>query len=353
MQNDALMATQDNLAAGAAARRCTVINVGDLSPANDPFTQLLNDEVDCIGLSGLPSNLIERRAKGIKISRYRAAFQASLAVRPNHVVISHLPLMTAAVATAMSLLARRAPHLAFSFNFTDMPTGGRLTYFRNALSKVDRFAVYSRFEVRRYADHFDIDPDLLRPVIWTQDVPVVQSDPALSLNRAYVCALGGEGRDFNLLIEAARRLGPTMPMVVIARPHSLQGIALPEHVQVLTNISSGRAWRIAADSVGVLIPLKAPDTCCGHITLVSAKMLGLPIATTFSHATREYVDGREAVLECHPNDVGAFADLIRRLFDERSELAHKAAQAASIERKFHHRSQWADYLRSFLEKSAY
>ena len=340
-------------AVGSAKKRYTAINVADLSPADDPFTQLLDDEVDWISYSGLPSNLIERKVQRIKISRYRAAFQASRAVRPGHFVISHLPLMTAAVATSMSLLAKDAPHLAFSFNFTDLPTGRRLGYFRKALSKVDRFAVYSHFEVKRYSEHFDLAPGLLQPVIWTQEMPAVQSDPALPLGRSYVCALGGEGRDFDLLIEAARRLGPTMPMVVIARPHSLQGVALPDHVQLLTNIPAERAWRIAVDSLGVLIPLKSPETCCGHITLVSAKMLGLPVATTFAHATREYVEGREAVLQCNSNDVAAFAGLIERLFDEQSELARKAKLAATVEQKFHDRSHWADYLRSFIRQSAF
>ncbi len=70
----------------------------------------------------------------------------------------------------------------------------------------------------------------------------------------------------------------------------------------------------------MLVPLKTRETCCGHITLVSTKLLGLPMITTRAYATREYVEGREAVLECEPGDVTAFTALAQRLVDERDVL---------------------------------
>lgn len=332
--------------------RVIAINVADLSPVNDPFTQINSDDIDWISFSGIPRNWLERRVGKFKLSSYRAALEAARSVRPGNIVISHLPGMAAVVATALAAIGKRPPHLAFSFNFTDLPVGLRHSFHCRAFSQVDQFAVYSRFEVDRYAQHFDIDPALVKPVIWTQAVPAVQSGPGIAITGPYVCALGGEGRDFRMLIDAARLLGPAFPMVVIARPHSLLGLSIPDHVTVLTNVPAMRAWRIAADSVGVLIPLKAVDTCCGHITMVSAKMLGLPIATTYSHATREYVEGRKAILQSQPSDAGAFAALIEQLFDQATELRQAARSVVLAECELHSRDRWAAYLKEFLRKAA-
>ena len=333
---------------GDERRLRRAINVADLSPVNDMFTTLAPDAINWRGFSGLPANEIERRVRGLKISRYRAALQAVAGLGKGEMVVTHLPLMTAATSVAMALFRKRNPHLAFSFNFTELPEGRRLAYLTRALRTVDQFAIYSSFERDLYAGHFDLDPSRFKPVIWTQDVPAVQSEPALPPGAPYVCAIGGEGRDFATLLEAARRVGPALRFVIVARPHSLEKLSIPDHVQVLTNIPSQRAWRIACDSLGVLIPLKSKETCCGQITLVSAKMLGLPIVTTGAYATREYVEGRAGILECDPGDPEAFSRLIQRLMDERVRLLEMARQAAPAERAFHDREQWADYLRGFV-----
>jgi hypothetical protein len=329
--------------------RLAAINVPELSPADDAFTHLVTQTpLDWIRLSGVPANAIERNVRGVKLSRYRAALQAALAVQPGRFVISHLPLMSAAVSQAMAMLRRRAPHLAFAFNFTTLPDGMRLRYMRQALARVDQFTIFSQHERALYSNLFGIEPERFVPVMWTQDAPPVQAEPGLAGDQPYLCAIGGEGRDFAMLMETARRLGPAVKMVVIARPHSLGSVSVPDHVEVLANIPLARVWRIATDSLGVLVPLKARETCCGHITLVATKLLGLPMITTHAYATREYVEGREAVLECEPGDVAAFTALAQRLVDERDVMRAAAQKAIPHERDVHDRRHWADHLDAFI-----
>jgi len=332
----------------SAAVRPVAINVPDLSPADDRFVELAPDLLDWIRLTGLPSNIIERHMPRLRLSRYRAALQAARAVRPGRFVITHLPSMSAVTARALRLLHRRAPHLAFAFNFTDLPTGRRLDFMRRSLQDVDRFAVFSHYEAPLYARYFDLDPARLQPVIWTQNAPAVQAEPGLAPGAPYVCAIGGEGRDFATLLEAVRRIGPALRVVVIARPHSLIGLDVPHHVEVLTNIASARCWRIATDSMGVLVPLKSRETCCGHVTLVAAKLLGIPVATTRSEATVEYCEGRAAVLQCDPADPAAYRLLIDQLVQDHAALTAVAQRDAPAERAFHDREHWADYLRRFV-----
>ena len=329
----------------------TAINVPDISPADDAFTQLsTRHPLNWVRLSGLPSNVLERHVRGVRVSRYRAAAQAVLAADKDCFVISHLPLMTAAVAHLLRVRGRHVPHLGFAFNFTKLPGGWRHAYLRNALSRVDQLTVFSSYEKTLYAEYFGIDQSRFVPVIWTQDAPPVQAEPGIDLKTPYLCAIGGEGRDFALLIETAKRLEPGITMVIIARPHSLAGLSIPDNVTVLTNIPLARTWRIAQDSLGVLVPLLGRDTCCGQITLVSAKLLGVPLATTWAHATREYVQGRTAVLECEPGDAKAFAGLANRLVGEAGTLRLAARSGADAERGIHDRSHWAEHVDAFIAK---
>ena len=329
----------------------TAINVPDISPADDAFTQLpTRHPLNWVRLSGLPSNVLERHVRGVRVSRYRAAAQAVLAAGKDCFIISHLPLMTAAVAHLLRVRGRHVPHLGFAFNFTKLPGGWRHAYLRNALSRVDQLTVFSSYEKTLYAEHFGIDPSRFVPVIWTQGAPPVQTEPGIDLKTPYLCAIGGEGRDFTLLIETAKRLEPGITMVIIARPHSLAGLSIPDNVTVLTNIPLARTWRIAQDSLGVLVPLLGRDTCCGQITLVSAKLLGVPLATTWAHATREYVQGRAAVLECEPGDVIAFANMANKLVAEKREFRLMAVSQMSMECSIHDRHHWAEHVDAFIKQ---
>lgn len=329
----------------------TAINVPDISPADDAFTRLpTRHPLNWVRLSGLPSNVLERHVRGVRVSRYRAAAQAVLAAGKDCFVISHLPLMTAAVAHLLRVRGRRVPHLGFAFNFTKLPGGRRHAYLRNALSRVDQLTVFSSYEKTLYAEHFDIDPSRFVPVIWTQGAPPVQAEPGIDLKTPYLCAIGGEGRDFALLIETAKRLEPGITMVIIARPHSLAGLSIPDNVTVLANIPLARTWRIAQDSMGVLVPLLDRDTCCGHITVVSAKLLGLPLVTTWAHATWEYVRHRPASLVCEPGDAKAFISLANQLVAETDVLRLAAQSAVAAEQEIHDPRHWAEHMDLFIEK---
>lgn len=337
------------MAPAAEYKPIPVVNVPDISPKSDAFADLQTASViEWTRLSGLPQNIVERNFKFVRFSRYRASIQAALAAKSDGYLISHLPLMTASVAHALKIFRKNVPHLGFAFNFTNLPSGKRLSYLRHSLRSVDQFAVFSRYEQGLYANLFELPPERIVPVIWTQDSPPVDRDSVTASAKPTLCAIGGEGRDFRLLLDVARRLGTAARLVIIARPHSLAGLAIPDNVDVLTNIPLARVWGIASASNGVLLPLRDENTCCGHITLVSAKLLGLPLATTRAYATQEYVDGRAAVLSCEPNDAKAFADLAARMLDEPDLLATAARASSSYERDFHRRHHWATYVDDFI-----
>ncbi|WP_174273326.1 glycosyltransferase [Sphingomonas bacterium] len=326
-----------------------IVYAPDITPTDDRFIDLEDraGPVEWVRLSGLPATAIERRITRPRLSRYRAAWQAARAAGDRSIVISGLPLMTGAVANALTLARKHPAHLAFAFNFTTLPNGARRAWLARSFAGVTQFTPFAAYERDLYARTFGIDPAKIKPVIWTQEAPAI-APPGPPPRRPYVCAIGGEGRDFGTLLDALARRPRGIDAIIVARPHSLTGLTLPDGVQVLSNLPFDRTWRIAVDSLGVLVPLRDEETCCGHLTLVCAKLLGVPLVTSFSKGTIEYVEDREAVLVTPPNDAVALRQAIERLGDEAAALQAAAGAAVPAETAFHDRSKWADYLADFL-----
>jgi glycosyltransferase involved in cell wall biosynthesis len=316
---------------GSAAR--WLVNVADLSPAGAKFVELPAD-IHWLDFSGLPQNLLERLVSKPKISRYRAAFQAARAAR-GMPIISHLPRMTAAVSKAQSLLRQSSPHVAFSFNFTDLPVGRTHRYMANAFSSVDEFFVFSEFEFETYPRYFSQPLERFTKLRWTQDPPKVSNQSLASLPNRYVSAVGGEGRDYQTLVAAAEKL-PNIEFVLIARPYNVVG-SLPPNVRLLTNVPADVTWRIALESSCLVVPLKARTTCCGHITLVSGELLGIPVISTFAEATREYT---EDVALCEPADVASLARLVREHHEQSTEFRRAAMERVPAKLAKYSRKLW-------------
>src|SRR5579884_3987444 len=140
-----------------------IVNVAEL-PRGVHFVNLPNG-VEQLDISALPANALERLVQKPKIARYRAALGAALAAK-GMPIISHLPRMTAAVCTAQAMTRRDAPHLAFSFNFTDLPEGLARRYMASAFQRVEEFFVYSEYEREAYPQYFSQPKERFKSLLW-------------------------------------------------------------------------------------------------------------------------------------------------------------------------------------------
>ena len=318
-----------------------VLNVSELTPPGAEFVDF-PPGFERVDFSGIPRNRLERIIRRPRLSRYRAAFAAALTAEGTH-VISHLPRMTAAVADGLTLFRRNAPHLAFSFNFTSLPTGFDLRRFRRSLRSVDRFCVFSSFEADLYSELFHIERTKFTRLLWGQDPPAVSKTSIPDLPATYVSAVGGEGRDYRILMKAASLL-PDVPFIVIARPYNDLG-TVPRNVRLLHNIPAELTWRIAHDSACMLVPLRDRQTACGHITLVCGHLLGIPMISSRSQATAEYT---ENVSLYEPGDVDSLASLISVHVNRAPELREQAQARISAETLKYSRSAWQAEVSRFL-----
>lgn len=276
------------------------INISDLVHSKWRFLEPLskNPDLHWSFYYGRPGNALERALQRPALGRYRAALRASFAARrdDSSVLVSHLPRAAAATNLARRWICPDRPHIAFAFNFTDLPTGSDRTRLTRWLDGIDTFVVFSRYEQAQYPEYFGFPADRFQYLPWTMQKPQAGPDNPLSQTGPYLCSIGGEGRDYALLAEAMRAL-PQVKMVIVARPHSIAGLTFSDNVQVYTNLPAPQTWRIAADSQGLVVPLKDAQTACGHITIVGSQLHGLPLIVTRSRGIEDYVqDGKTGFL---------------------------------------------------------
>ena len=294
-------------------------------------------------ISAQPGNALERAITRPKISRIRAGVAAVRASADGRPIISHMPRVSLMVAWQKRLYGKPSRHLAFTFNFTDLPHGPLYRNAWSALHDVSQFTVFSNFECGLYADHFGLPIERFERLLWTQKPPQYADQNDFAAPHSYISAVGGEGRDYATLFNAAAAL-PHIPFVIVCRPHNpLPDI--PGNVTVHTNLDGLKTWRIVKDSACTVVPLKSAETCCGHITIVGAELLGVPIVATRSAATTEYT---EDVVLCEPGDPCALAESIQRTYESAQILREQSMLAIPAKIAKYDRKLWQNSIETFL-----
>jgi glycosyltransferase involved in cell wall biosynthesis len=269
--------------------------------------------------------------------RLASAWTARRLLPPSDsLLVSHGPRMTMYAGLANRARPRRSPHLAYSFNYTDLPTGALHRVHRIAFRTVDRFVVFSTMERSLYAEYFDIDPQRIDMIHWAVQPPRLAPGEAPLVAGDYICAVGSQARDYRVLVEAMKRL-PQVKLVIVATPASMAGLALPDNVEVRMQIPLKEATNIVAHSRFTVLPLRGSQVPCGHVTLVNAMHLGKAVIVTDSIGVADYVQDDVNGLLVPPHDAVQLAERIRQLVEapalrERlAESGHRFASSHCVE----------------------
>ena len=264
-----------------------------------------------------PRNWLDRTITRPALASWRACSESIRAAGRQRadLVISHDARITARVAVAARLQRVQIPHVAWGFNFTTLPRGAHRSLMASAFDRVDRFITYSTMERSLYAEYFDIDLNRIDVVLWgvghpTVDPPDVPLEPG-----DYICALGGNARDYRTLFAAMERV-PEIPLVAVLRPENIAGLKVPPNVRLHSNVSHGKANNILAFSKFMVLPLAGSDVPCGHVTLVAAMYLKKAVIITNSLGVADYVaDGVNSLL-VPVADPDVLAQRIRELWTD-------------------------------------
>lgn len=261
----------------------------------------------------VPRNALER-SRYFSLARLRGSLEAVRLARRTgaHALVTHGATLAAWCALFARLHGLRIPILAHSFNFTTLPSRVKRSVFAFALSRVDRFVVYSTVERELYAKSFSLPVERFDVVLWGVQPPEVEAPDVPIEKGDYVCALGGNARDYSTLIEAAHRL-PDVRFVLVVRPESLTGLDVPLNVKVYTNLPFGQTMNALLHSRFMVLPLVNSEVPCGHVTLVAAMHLGKAFVITDSAGVRDYVRREDNALTMAAGSVDSLTAAIERL----------------------------------------
>jgi len=263
------------------------------------------------------------------------------------VLVTHGPRPTMYGALAAQLRRRERRHLAFSFNFTDLPTGSARKLMAAAYRHVDRFVVFSTMERTLYAKYFDLPLERFDMLHWGVQPPALQAQAAPLEAGDYVCAIGSQARDYALLFETMRSL-PSIRLVVVATPQSLHGLSVPENVRVHTNIPLADAMNILAFSRFMVLPLRSSEVPCGHVTLVAAMHLGKAIVSTDSSGVSDYVKKGSTGELVASRDPTSMSRAIQALYDDPDTAVRLGAAGLSFARVHCCEQNTIDYFARYL-----
>jgi glycosyltransferase involved in cell wall biosynthesis len=263
----------------------------------------------------LPRNVIERRISLLNLARLRGSFEAVRIAREKkaHAIVSHGPALAAWCALFARVLRLKIPIVAHTFNFTELPSAVKRPVLGWMLSKVDRLIVFSRLERSLYAKAFDLPEDHFDVIRWVVRPPHVDSPETPLEPGEYVCAIGGNARDYRTLLKAARMM-PHIRFVCVVRPDSLRGLDIPRNVTVHTDLPLGQTMNVLMHSRFMVLPLLHSEVPCGHVTIVAAMHLGKAFIITDSEGVRDYVQDRHNAVTVSPHSANALVEATELLW---------------------------------------
>ncbi|MES2888578.1 MAG: glycosyltransferase family 4 protein [Pseudomonadota bacterium] len=328
-----------------------VVNVAEIAEPDWNFveSQYTGPAVDWRYFAANPRNALERSVRRPKLGRYRACWQATRALSaPDDVVISHLPRTTHWQSHFMRAMGRDQRHMAFAFNFTDLPEGRSRASMSRTFQRVDRFVVCTDFERQLYADHFQLPIERFELLHWAIDTPEIDPSFAVPWPRYYSSA-GGEARDFKTLLQAFEKL-PHLKLVIVTRPQALAGLRIPPNVHVFHNLPHAQFWTVVGRSEALIVPLRDSQTPCGNISLVGAMTLSRPLVSTLTEGTRDYAHHERNALVTAPGDVAAMTQAIARLEEEPALRQRLGAEGKAFAQEHCDPRRWAEYIQAYVTR---
>jgi glycosyltransferase involved in cell wall biosynthesis len=303
------------------------------------------------------TSFLERKVRTPDLALMRACWRTIEALRQRgaDLLVTHDPRATFWCAYFAARRGLTVRHLACSFNFARLPRGLKFRFMKRAFARVDRFVVYSHAERDLYADYFDLPRSRFEVKLWGVGKPAVAGPPPDARSEPeevqYLCAIGGNRRDYASLMAAMAQL-PQIPMIVVMRPHNLRGLVVPPHVTVRCDIPFPEAMRVLQRSRFMVLPLDSDTVPCGHVTLVAAMHLGKTFVVTRSAGIADYLSdpdiGRPHGVSCETGSPQALAEAIRALWEDPARIRQFAENGKAFAQTYCTEESMVEHFRSVL-----
>lgn len=313
--------------------------------------RLISDEIEWSTYCNSDLPLIGKVRKPL-LGRYAAIARIVIKAKFQQVdvIVCHHTITATWLGILKKYFRFKADILAFSYTHPrwEQYSEERKDFFKKGARQIDRFLMFSSLEARQYPAALGVAETKFDMIHWSMNKPDVEIDSKPVVEGAYICAIGGEGRDYHTLVEAVRTL-PHIRLAIVARPDNLKGIDLPQNVELFTSIPYGQAMNILVHSNFTILPLLSSTVPCGHGTLIAGFLLEVPTIVTASEAMSDYTKNGENVLTFKEQDPSSLREAISSLWGNDALCEKLMVEAKTFAETYCSEKATEDYFIKYLE----
>lgn len=193
-----------------------------------------------------------------------------------------------------------------------------------SIKKIEKVICYSSLEVQKYKKIFKLEKKFFF-IPYGIDYMNQKSYIGRELPEKYIFSGGGSNRDYKTLIEAYKLLNKKEKLIIATQPWRLDEIKIDDII-VLSDVVNETFGDVMAKSELLVLSLKNTEVSAGHMVMLQAMSLGVPILVNDIPAIRDYVD--EDVVEFYNS--GDFIELKNKiqkvLVDKSKDIKAKRAK---------------------------
>ncbi|PUE46369.1 hypothetical protein B9Z47_13510 [Limnohabitans sp. 2KL-1] len=311
--------------------------------------QIIDSKLNWIHSSSQAWPYIAKLPGNTTIRRLYAAWSAvSYTCEKPSLLVSHGPRPAMYASTLAFGRLKKTPHLAFSFNFTQLPSSRRQMLMTRAFQSIDRFTVFSSMEKELYSHIFSLDPKRIDVLHWAVQ-PHRKSQLIKPIQDThYLCAVGSQGRDYRVLMKVMSQL-PNCRLHLVAYPENLLNLDIPENVTVHQHVSFTFAAALIAHADAMILPLIGSEVPCGHVTAVMAMHLGVPVIATDSIGLHDYLRHGDTAVLFPSNQAHALKQCLESFLDDPTHLRLCADRAFKFAQKYCVEERTVEYFQDYIE----
>ncbi len=202
---------------------------------------------------------------------------------------------------------------------------------KKSIKNISKVIVYSSSEVDYYSNLFSIN-DKFTFVPYGIDYAEIKDYDCRKLPDEYIFSGGGSNRDYLTLIKSYNNLKETsVPLVIATQPWRLNGMDTSKCV-VLPDVVNETFGDVMKRSKFMVLSLKDENISAGHMVMLQALSLGVPIIVNKISAIQDYVD-ESVVTFYETGNVEQLSGLISRYLENIDELTEKSIKGKRLYEK--------------------
>lgn len=257
------------------------------------------------------------------MARIKAAMLTPHSLNQVDLIISSEYYLSVGINLKLLLAGCKTPHVVWGLNQSRKllrPPG--LRWLVNRVFNRSTLAVtHSREESLLFQHLHHIPANKFAFAPWGYDLPPIDPTPFLADARPYVCLVGRNNRDLDTFTSAANKADVHGVIITSSLPVDRRQALVAQGVDVFENLSFERCLACLRDSLFSAVLLNDSQRGAGHITIVSAMMLGKAQVVSDASVIQDYVINGEHAFNVPLSDVDACTAAF-------SALLHNPEQAA-------------------------